>query len=431
MPGVLAVVTAADLGLDDLGPAMPMFNASMKRPLLARDIVRFVGEPIVAIVTERREQGPDAAEAVFVDYDPLPAARRSARRAGTTRPSCSTRPAPTWCGRSTTTATPVDFSAAEVVVSQEMVNQRLAPSPIEGRSGAAWWEGDRLVQYQSCQGAHPVRDAIAEVYGLDQADVRVVCPDVGGSFGAKAGADARAARARRAVPPGGSAGALVRDPHREHGGHGPRPGPAPGRHARRHPRRPHHRLQARGRPGLRRLPGHGRGAAVHDPHDDHRRLRDGRRRVLRRQRRHHHHPARRLPRRRSARGGRRPRADGRPLRHRDRPRPGRGAPHQPAAARRVPVHDPDGHRVRQRRLRQGARPGARDRRLRRAAGRTGGAAGGRRPHAPRHRHGRLRRGDRRRGRVRRGPAAPRRHRSWSRPARTPTARATTPPGRCW
>ncbi len=81
----------------------------------------------------------------------------------------------------------VDFSACEVVVSQEIMNQRLAPSPIEGRSGVAWWDGDRLVQYQSCQGAHPVRAAIAELYGLDAAEVRVVCPDVGGSFGAKAG----------------------------------------------------------------------------------------------------------------------------------------------------------------------------------------------------------------------------------------------------
>ncbi len=52
---------------------MPMFNAAMTRPLLARDTVRFVGEPIVAIVTETRPQGPDAAEAVFVDYEPLPA----------------------------------------------------------------------------------------------------------------------------------------------------------------------------------------------------------------------------------------------------------------------------------------------------------------------------------------------------------------------
>jgi aerobic carbon-monoxide dehydrogenase large subunit len=187
MPGVLAVVTAADLGLDDLGPAMPMFNASMTRPLLARDTVRFVGEPIAAIVTERREQGPDAAEAVYVDYEPLPALIDPlAAQDDETVLFAEAGTNVVWTldhhGE------PVDFSAAEVVVSQKMVNQRLAPSPIEGRSGAAWWEGDRLVQYQSCQGAHPVRDAIAGVYGLDQADVRVVCPDVGGSFGAKAGA---------------------------------------------------------------------------------------------------------------------------------------------------------------------------------------------------------------------------------------------------
>jgi carbon-monoxide dehydrogenase large subunit len=187
MPGVLAVVTANDLGLDDLGPAMPMFNSSMTRPLLARDIVRFVGEPIVAIVTERREQGIDAAEAVFVDYEPLPAVvdPLAAQGDGTVLfDDAGTNVV--W--NLDHQADPVDFSTAEVVVSQEMVNQRLAPSPIEGRSGAAWWEGERLVQYQSCQGAHPVRDAIAQVYGLDAADVRVVCPDVGGSFGAKAGA---------------------------------------------------------------------------------------------------------------------------------------------------------------------------------------------------------------------------------------------------
>ncbi|HVN51756.1 MAG TPA: molybdopterin cofactor-binding domain-containing protein, partial [Acidimicrobiales bacterium] len=185
MPGVLAVVTIADLGLDDLGPAMPMFNASMTRPLLARDAVRFVGEPIVAIVTERREQGVDAAEAVLVDYEPLDAL---------VDPLEAKSDSTVLFGEAGTNVVwtldhrgdPVDFSQAEVVVTQEMVNQRLAPSPIEGRSGAAWWEGERLVQYQSCQGAHPVRDAIAEVYGLDQADVRVVCPDVGGSFGAKA-----------------------------------------------------------------------------------------------------------------------------------------------------------------------------------------------------------------------------------------------------
>ena len=187
MPGVLAVVTADDLGLADLGPAMPMFNAAMTRPLLARDTVRFVGEPIVAIVTDTRAQGPDAAEAVFVDYDPMPAVVDPSSAEGNATvlfADAGTNVVWTLDHRGDA----VDFTGREVVVSQAMVNQRVAPSPIEGRSGAAWWEGGRLVQYQSCQGAHPVRDAIAEVYGLDRSEVRVVCPDVGGSFGAKAGA---------------------------------------------------------------------------------------------------------------------------------------------------------------------------------------------------------------------------------------------------
>ena len=187
MPGVLAVVTAADLGLADLGPAMPMYNASMTRPLLARDTVRFVGEPIVAIVTETRAQGPDAAETVFVDYEPLDAVVDPTSAHGhATVLFDEAGTNVVWTIRHHGDA--VDFATQDVVVSQAMVNQRLAPSPIEGRSGAAWWDGGRLVQYQSCQGAHPVRDAIAEAYGLDQSEVRVVCPDVGGGFGAKAGA---------------------------------------------------------------------------------------------------------------------------------------------------------------------------------------------------------------------------------------------------
>ena len=70
-PGVLAVVTAADLDLADLEPEMMFLNLAMKRPLLARDVVRFVGEPVVAVVAETRAQAVDAAEQVIIDYDPL------------------------------------------------------------------------------------------------------------------------------------------------------------------------------------------------------------------------------------------------------------------------------------------------------------------------------------------------------------------------
>ena len=80
-----------------------------------------------------------------------------------------------------------DFSGCEVVVEERIVNQRLTAAPIEGRSGAAFWTDDgRLVHYSACQGAHPTKALLAEIYGLPAAQVRVIVPDVGGGFGAKA-----------------------------------------------------------------------------------------------------------------------------------------------------------------------------------------------------------------------------------------------------
>ena len=70
-PGVLGVFTAADLDLPDL-PAVPVVNRSMTRPVLARDTVRFVGEPVVAVVAETAAAAADAAEHVAVDIEPRP-----------------------------------------------------------------------------------------------------------------------------------------------------------------------------------------------------------------------------------------------------------------------------------------------------------------------------------------------------------------------
>src|SRR5580658_8502750 len=73
-PGVIAAFTAADLADLPLAPvgAPGMINEHMRQPLLARDVVRFVGEPVAVVVTEGRYQGEDAAERVDVDYDVLP-----------------------------------------------------------------------------------------------------------------------------------------------------------------------------------------------------------------------------------------------------------------------------------------------------------------------------------------------------------------------
>ena len=73
----------------------------------------------------------------------------------------------------------------EVVVRQRLVNQRVAACPLEVRSSAAAWVDGRLHMWCSTQNPHGVRGALASTYGIDEADVRVIAPDVGGGFGAK------------------------------------------------------------------------------------------------------------------------------------------------------------------------------------------------------------------------------------------------------
>ena len=185
-PGVVGVFTAADVDLADLPPDSPMFNAAMTRPFLARDTLRFVGEPVAVILSERPEQGADAAELVWTDFDPLPAVVDPA--AAATDEVLVHEAAGTNVVVDLAFGRTDDlFDGCQVVVTQDVVNQRVAAVPMECRAAAAAWVGDRLVQWSSTQHAHGVRDALARVYGLDKGQVRVVAPDVGGGFGAKIG----------------------------------------------------------------------------------------------------------------------------------------------------------------------------------------------------------------------------------------------------
>ncbi|NOX29589.1 MAG: xanthine dehydrogenase family protein molybdopterin-binding subunit [Actinobacteria bacterium] len=185
MPGVLGVWTAVDLPFSTYPAPMFMLSQEMPRTYLATDKVRYVGEPIVAIVTDEYYQGQDAAETVIVDYDPLDVVVRP-EDAETSDVTIHEAVTDNVVGR-LGTGTTADFDGCDVVVEQRLVNQRLAPAPIEGRISAATWEDGRLVQYSSCQGAHPTRDHLATAYGLENDQVRVVVRNVGGSFGAKAG----------------------------------------------------------------------------------------------------------------------------------------------------------------------------------------------------------------------------------------------------
>jgi carbon-monoxide dehydrogenase large subunit len=183
--GVVAIFTGDDLAELGLAPHVnPAFPAEMRRPFVATGTVRYVGQPVVAIVAESAASAADAADLVVVDYDPRPAvvdAEVAARDETFVYPEVGTNVVQRFA-----TETAADFDDCEVVVAERIVNQRMTAAPIEPRSGAAYWTADgRLVHYSACQGAHPTRGLLAGIYHLDVADVRVVVPDMGGGFGAK------------------------------------------------------------------------------------------------------------------------------------------------------------------------------------------------------------------------------------------------------
>jgi carbon-monoxide dehydrogenase large subunit len=186
-PGVVAVITGEDVDLPGLPAGVPGFPDAMARPALAQGTVRFVGECVAAVVTEQKYQGEDAAEMVLVDYEPLPAVVDAASAA-----AGDTLLFPDH-GSNVCIAfeQPLDehfFDGCEVVVRRRIINQRVAPCPLEVRAAAAsWGEDGRLTEWVSNQAPHASKGAIAGLYGLEADQVRVVAPDVGGGFGAKIG----------------------------------------------------------------------------------------------------------------------------------------------------------------------------------------------------------------------------------------------------
>jgi aerobic carbon-monoxide dehydrogenase large subunit len=187
-PGVVRVLTAADLdGVGTVPFAVPMFPDGMARPFLAVDTVRFVGEPVAVVITEERYQGEDAAELVFIDYDPLPAV--------VTVEAAASDEVLLFEPVGTNTAIAFDFGTdpdlfdgCEVVVTQDLVNQRVAGVPLEVRAAAASWGDDgRLTFWSSTQSPQAARDAITGAFGLEEGTVHLIAPDVGGGFGPKIG----------------------------------------------------------------------------------------------------------------------------------------------------------------------------------------------------------------------------------------------------
>ncbi len=181
------VVTGADVDVGPVTPPPPFgVAAGISRPLVATDVVRFVGEIVAIVISEDRATGADAAELVIVDYDPLPvvadvqeALKDEVLLFPEVGTNVSGRDGPQ--ERDETL-----FDGCDVSVSGTVVSQRMAPCPLEPRSVAAEVGPDgRLTAWLGTQAPHQDRSGLAEMLGLDPENVRVISPDVGGGFGAK------------------------------------------------------------------------------------------------------------------------------------------------------------------------------------------------------------------------------------------------------
>ena len=200
MPGVLAVLTVADLDAAGLGPlpckapARHRTGAPMlipPRPALARGRARHVGDPVACVVAETQAQARDAAEAVLIDYRPLPASADLATALDGTAPVIWPEvPGNLALDWEAGDAAAVDraMAAAARVVTLDLVNNRLAPSAMEPRGCLALHEpdADRYTLRTGGQGVHSMQTILAEdVLRIPKERLRVVQEDVGGGFGMK------------------------------------------------------------------------------------------------------------------------------------------------------------------------------------------------------------------------------------------------------
>ena len=200
MEGVEAVFTGARIA--ELLAPMPIGTPFPSPPhrAVAVDVVRYAGEPVAVVVASDRYTARDAADAIVVDIDPLPAVV-DPELAMTGQPTVihadfannlavALVPSGTGVGADGTvddTAVNKAFAAAEVVISQRMMNQRLVPNAMEPRGVVAHFEPGKgsMTIWSSTQNPHILRTMIAAMLGLGQDQVRAIAPEVGGGFGAK------------------------------------------------------------------------------------------------------------------------------------------------------------------------------------------------------------------------------------------------------
>ncbi len=199
LPGVLAVLTAAEAEADELKPLLPYVDANTvtgepflftPQPLLADGTVRYVGEPVVLVVAESRAAALDAADRIDIAYTALPAVATVAEAARAGAPEIFAEVPRNQClewHTGDSEAVAAAFAGAAHVATLDLENHRVVTNPMEPRGGVGLYDpaNGRYTLYVSGQSLHATRDHAARALGVPPAQLRFVAPDVGGGFGAK------------------------------------------------------------------------------------------------------------------------------------------------------------------------------------------------------------------------------------------------------
>lgn len=203
MPGVVAVLTASEVEADGLGDIQPRTRhgrpggrdmAETPFSLLAKDRVRYIGEPVAVVVAESRAAAEDAAEAVVVDFETMPAVCDPALAVKAGAPAL-------WpdapdnvafvVERGDREAVDASFAKADHVTRLDFRITRVSANPLEPRAALARHDEEtgRTTVWVGVSQLHRLRHALADdVFRVDDGDLRLVSPDVGGNFGMKSAA---------------------------------------------------------------------------------------------------------------------------------------------------------------------------------------------------------------------------------------------------
>ncbi len=200
MPGVVAVLTGQQIVDDKVGNLICGWAITSKDgtpmkmgawPAMAPEVVRFVGQAVAVVIAETKNQARDAAEAVVVDYEELPAVTNVtaaiASGAPQLHPEAPGNVVYDW-ELGDQAATSAAFAKAANVVKMDLVNNRLAPNAMEPRAAIAQYDEaeEHFTLYSTSQNPHVARLVLSAFYNIaPEHKLRVIAPDVGGGFGSK------------------------------------------------------------------------------------------------------------------------------------------------------------------------------------------------------------------------------------------------------